>query len=306
MAASNPEFPSRLTDGEDRAAGVIQRALAEPAIGPSERQSWRKLQHRQARALPRRSVVALACAFSFAVLVAWFVRVNHEPSASLRPDVWSPTGAPTAAASVAGRAAPGTLAPPAAAELAPPAPAKSAGRPQPETSATRCAKFARDGEYDSATRCYDRVARGSGMPAELALYEKARLESKAMGHGALALLTLDEHRRRFPAGVLAAEVGITRIELLTQLGRPSDALTAIDQALQSPLGRERGGDLQVLRSDLLSAQGDCSAALDAARMAQQLGVHPSRLVAAERRCSAAPTTATASASPPSPPSGDQP
>src|SRR5476649_1809050 len=100
MAASNPEFPSRLTEGDDRAASVIQRALAEPAIGPSERQSWRKLQNRQARGLPRRSVVALAFALSFSVLVAWLVRVNREPSASLRPDVWSPAGAPAAVTSV--------------------------------------------------------------------------------------------------------------------------------------------------------------------------------------------------------------
>ena len=291
MPVSNPEFPRRLAEGEGRAAGVIQRALAEPTIGPSEAQSWRKLQNRNARTLPRRSGLALAFALSVSALVVWLAHASHAPSVSLRPDVWSPLVAPSAVTSVAGLTARSAQLP--VAELAPPTPLKSAARPQPETTATRCAKLARDGQYDSATLCYDRVARGSGMPAELALYEKARLESKAMGRGLLALATLDEHARRFPAGVLAAEVGMTRIELLAQLGRQGEALAAIDHALQSSLGRERGGDLQVLRADLLSAQGDCSAALVAAGMARQLGVHPSRLVATERRCGPAPAAAPA-------------
>jgi hypothetical protein len=122
------------------------------------------------------------------------------------------------------------------------------------------------------------------MDAELALYEKARLEARALGQSAQALSTLDEHARRFPGGVLTTEVELTRIELLSQLGRRGEALSAIERGLQGVLGRERGGDLQVLRAELASEQGDCPKALEAAQLARQAGVHPSRLEATERRC----------------------
>lgn len=133
------------------------------------------------------------------------------------------------------------------------------------------------------------------MAAELALYEKARLQAKAIGQPAQALATLDEHGQRFPGGVLSTEVGLTRIELLSQLGKRSQALSAIERGLQGALGRERGGDLQVLRADLLAAQGDCAAALEAVRLARQAGVHPSRLAATERRCPVESTTASPAA-----------
>ena len=122
------------------------------------------------------------------------------------------------------------------------------------------------------------------MAAELALYEKARLQSKALGDSSAALATLEEHARRFPAGVLATESTITRIELLTRLGRGDAALHATQQALQGPAGRERHGDLQVLRAELLAARGECAAALEAIAEARSAGVHAARLAASERRC----------------------
>jgi hypothetical protein len=124
------------------------------------------------------------------------------------------------------------------------------------------------------------------MDAELALYEKARIEAKALGKSSQALVTLDEHARRFPGGVLSTEVELTRIELLSQLGRRAEALHAIDRGLQGALGRERGGDLQVLRAELLSAGGECTAALEAARLASQAGAHETRLKTTQQRCPA--------------------
>jgi hypothetical protein len=147
-----------------------------------------------------------------------------------------------------------------------------------------CAQLARGADYEAAAACYGNVARGSSMSSELALYEKARLESKALGRSAAALATLDEHARRFAGGVLATEVGLTRIELLSQLGRSAEALSAIEKGMPGALGRERGGDLLVLRAELLATQGSCVAALEAAQQARGKGIHPSRLEAAERRC----------------------
>ena len=122
------------------------------------------------------------------------------------------------------------------------------------------------------------------LAAELALYERARLESNALGRGEAALATLEEHGQRFPHGVLASEVGITRIELLIRLGRTDAALGAIEQALKGALGQERPGDLLALKGDLLAARGDCATALETFERARAAGVHASRLEAAEKRC----------------------
>jgi hypothetical protein len=122
------------------------------------------------------------------------------------------------------------------------------------------------------------------MSAELALYEKARLESRVLGDQSVALGTLEEHRRRFPSGVLGTEAGLTRIELLVRLGRATEALEAISTAMDGRLGKERGGDLHAMRGDLLVEQGDCPGALREYEQARQGGVHPSRLAKGTARC----------------------
>jgi tetratricopeptide (TPR) repeat protein len=165
---------------------------------------------------------------------------------------------------------------------APPS-AKSSAEGEADTA--RCGKLAQIGHYDEAATCYGNIARGGSMSAELALYEKARIQAKALGKSQEALATLNEHARRFPSGLLGSEVALTRIELLSQLGRREQALTAIEQALNGALGRERGGDLQLLRADLLASKGDCAAALEALAAAKSRGVHPSRTESVERRCS---------------------
>ena len=160
--------------------------------------------------------------------------------------------------------------------------------PAPVDEATKnasgCSDMARKGHLEEAADCYSRIAEGNSMAAELALYERARLESRALGRGAAALATLDEHARRFPQGVLSTEAGLTRIELLTRLGRTNDALTAIEKALSGPIGKERGGDLYALRGELLSSRGDCSGANAAFALARSQGVPPSRPLAGEKRC----------------------
>ncbi len=278
MATSNPEFPQRLGDGTDQAAVLIARALAEPMPGPSEQQSWRKLRSRSVRAAPRWVMPAVACALASIAALFWFG--HPAPAPTLSPDVWAPGAAMAPQAPLtepSGQAK--TEPPPVASER--PKPLTSAPH---ESDAAPCGRQAKAGQYEAAAACYARAARGNSMDAELALYEKARLEAKALGKSSLALSTLDEHARRFPGGVLTTEVELTRIELLSQLGRRAEALSAIERGLRGALGRERGGDLQVLRAELLGAQGDCAAALDAVRLARQAGAHPARLEATEQRC----------------------
>lgn len=285
MATSNPDFPTRLVEGEDQAAALIARALAEPAPGPTEQQSWDKLSHRSQRLTPRWALPAAAFALSAAAFLVWFLQ--PAPAPSLSPDVW----ARSTAATPLPAPAPSSESPPA--DDVAPAPKerpKAVASAKRESDAGQCSQLAKAGQYPAAADCYGNVARGSSMDAELALYEKARLEAKALGQSARAVATLDEHRQRFAGGVLTTEVELTRIELLSQLGRRAEALQAIERGLGGTLGRERGGDLQVLRAELLSAGGDCTAAREAAALARAAGAHASRLKATEQRCPARPET----------------
>jgi tetratricopeptide (TPR) repeat protein len=287
MKASQ-EFPARLLDEGDETALLIQRALSEPAPGPSEAQSWRKLrEHKSAPARARWVVPALALAAAVGAAMFWLAR--PEPALVVTPDQWREAPSPREAAPERRLSAPEPLP---SARPSPPKPIEPRASSEPENATAACAALAQAGKYEPASDCYARIARGGSMSAELALYEKARLEAKALGHSERALDTLNEHARRFPAGMLSSEVGLTRIELLSQLGRRAEALTAIEQALGGALGRERGADLQVLRAELLAGQGDCAAARAAAQSAEKAGAHPSRLGGVQRRCPAAEPTVT--------------
>jgi hypothetical protein len=294
MASESPEFLRRLVEGDDHQADLIRRALAEPPMGPSEQRSWQRLQARSQRRPTGLVLPALAAALALSAFAAWL----HRPRAdlSLSPEILVHRAtAPQAAVAGPAVALPGT------AGLATSERPRSTPRPSTSPSASAateldtapCAKLAQSAEYAAATSCYGRVARGGTMTSELALYEKARLEARALGNGTLALTTLDEHRRRFPGGVLTSEVAFTRIDLLMRLGKRVEALAAIDEGLHGALGRERGADLHLMRAGLLATNGDCTLALQAASAAREAGVHPSRLEAVERRCAEnAPTSPT--------------
>ena len=117
-------------------------------------------------------------------------------------------------------------------------------------SAKLCAQLARSGSAEQARDCYERLSSGSGMSAELALFEQARLEGKALRRPESALRTLEAHRRRFPRGALRAEVMLAQIDWLLATGDSTHALQVVDDALASGLLRERTTELQRLRTTL--------------------------------------------------------
>jgi len=287
MTERIPEFPKRLIDGDGSAAELIRASLAERVRGPSEARSWHLLRDRvDAAPQRRRLVLALGGVCCVLAVLVGLRAAWPGGTPSVGAEAWSktPPGKRSATAATA-VTAPSVERPPARLESAP-SPKSDAHPLDAHPDPARCAALAHDGRYEAAADCYDRIAHGRSMAAELALYEKARLESRALGRGEAALATLEEHGRRFPHGVLASEVGITRIELLIRLGRADTALGAIEQALKGPLGQERPGDLLALKGDLLSARGDCAAALAALAGAREAGVHGSRLEAGEKRCAA--------------------
>jgi len=127
-----------------------------------------------------------------------------------------------------------------------PEPAGAAG------GAKACAQLARHGAAEEALGCYQKLAGGSGMSAELALFEQARLEGKVLRRPELAERTLSEYRRRFPQGSLRAEVMLAQIDWLVALGNSARALQLVDEALGSGLLRERTAELERLRTTLLA------------------------------------------------------
>jgi hypothetical protein len=111
-----------------------------------------------------------------------------------------------------------------------------------------CLHIARQGELRAAEQCFAERAAGSGLSAEMALYEMARLRRDRDGSGALD--ALDEYRRRFPQGSLRNEVSITRVELLADLGRSREALDESLALLGSASGQERAAELHMLRGNV--------------------------------------------------------
>ena len=87
-----------------------------------------------------------------------------------------------------------------------------------------CLRHARDGATDRAIACFQEQSGSTGLSAEVALLEIARLRRDVSGDLGGAERALDEYRRRFPRGTLSTEAGIARVELLLRLGRPDDAL----------------------------------------------------------------------------------
>jgi tetratricopeptide repeat protein len=113
-----------------------------------------------------------------------------------------------------------------------------------------CLKLAREGSPQEADRCFAQRAAGSGLRAEMALYEMARLRRDSLGDGSAALAALSDYRQRFPDGTLRHEVDVARVELLVRLGRTREALRESEELLASPAGRARAAELHVLRGNM--------------------------------------------------------
>ncbi|HYO93969.1 MAG TPA: hypothetical protein VER33_05625 [Polyangiaceae bacterium] len=114
-----------------------------------------------------------------------------------------------------------------------------------------CLSLARGGNTRAAETCFLSRARGSGLGAEMALYEVARLRRDVLADPGGALQVLAEYRQRFPAGALRREADMSQLELLMQLGRSQDALRQSQELLSSSVTGERAAELRVLRGHIL-------------------------------------------------------
>jgi len=88
------------------------------------------------------------------------------------------------------------------------------------------------------------------------------VDARNRGNPSAALARLDEYRARFPEGSLADEAMHARVEVLVELGRSEEAISAIeDLRRRAVAGSTRWLELEVLRAELLVQIGRPSEAL---------------------------------------------
>lgn len=126
---------------------------------------------------------------------------------------------------------------------------------------TRCRQLAVGAPAESAL-CFEQLARGERLQAEVALLEIARIRAERLGDSRGALLALQEHRRRFPNGALRGEVDVATVRALARLGHTAEALTESAELLAKPWGRAVASELHLLRGRLYEERlGNCSRAV---------------------------------------------
>jgi tetratricopeptide (TPR) repeat protein len=131
-----------------------------------------------------------------------------------------------------------------------------------------CLSLARRGQTRDAEACFLKRAEGSGLAAEMALYEVARLRRDVLGDAAGALRVLGEYRTRFPSGSLRREADMSQLELLVQLGRTDEALKQSDELLSSSASGERAAELRLLRGHILRKTRSFAAAVHEYELAE--------------------------------------
>jgi hypothetical protein len=208
------------------------------------------------------AVVTGVAAIGLVTLHAW--RHEERLPAGIRAEPTAPILAPTlptpSLASALPEQVPAQASKPAApiARASRPRPsaatAPAEGAQPPETgkgsSAKACAELARQGASQPALDCYLQLANGDGLSAELALFEAARIEGKALRRPGRAVQVLDRYRQRFPDGSLRGEVMLAQIGWLLASGDDERARALVDEALASGLLHERTAELEQLRDKL--------------------------------------------------------
>lgn len=154
--------------------------------------------------------------------------------------------------------------------VVPPAPITPEAAPD-VGAAPDCLSLARHGQTRDAEACFLKRAEGSGLGAEMALYEVARLRRDVLGDAAGALRVLADYRTRFPSGSLRREADMSQLELLVQLGRTDEALKQSDELLSSSASGERAAELRVLRGHILRKTRSFAAAANEYELAERAG-----------------------------------
>ena len=269
-----PEPPRLVTDRDSVSVLLAQseRAFrADLAEGPA----WQRFQERTRR---RHWVLWLAPAVACFAAVVVQARVRRAPvsepaalSVAAEPVTPRPIAiahtevAPTATATTTAVKAPKLerRIPSAVPTVLAARPGDLGARPMAsDIDDATCRRWASEGKREEAAQCFEVLGRGSGLAAEVALYQAARLSSDALHDAPRALALLDRHQQRFPGSPLRTEVEWLRVQNLEKVGRLDEALSASEALLATPSGRALGSKLHLLRGHIYAkAKGDCAHAV---------------------------------------------
>jgi hypothetical protein len=119
---------------------------------------------------------------------------------------------------------------------------------EPAPPGEDCAARVKEQDFAQAERCYAQQAQGSGLSAELALYELSRLRLSALGNAAGAVSALEEHRQRFARGVLTSQVELSLVRALSAAGRHAEAVRALEPLIAR--GGPKQAELTALKAEL--------------------------------------------------------
>jgi hypothetical protein len=198
-------------------------------------------------------------------------------AAPARPELSADPRGRTRAAGSSRPATPNAPEPPPLPSTNPPAEMPEKGRSPVASGPTEpaplpdCLKLAREGQSRAAEACFVERAQGTGLAAEMALHELARLRRDVLADPNGALRALAEYRTRFPAGSLRRELDVSQLELLLQLGRSDDALEQSDELLSSSSSGERASELRLLRGHILRKQSRFAEAVREYELAERGG-----------------------------------
>jgi hypothetical protein len=262
-----------LVSQNDRAGQLLRDAEQAFRSQLSPERAWKRFQSRRQRRWVLRFAVLAAATGAALVFIRHQLaaRVPTEPAVLVAERVSLPQ--------------PSSFAPQRAALLEPPPspPASAVPRSRPLASLARsgaastrnavaplaaepltdttCRALAKS-RPEQAVDCYLTIARESGLGAEVALYEAARLSAEVLDDAPRALTLLEQHATRFPNSVLRVEVKWLEIRSLERAGRLDQALRASEALLDSSVGRVLAPKLHLLRGRIYAgARHECALAL---------------------------------------------
>jgi len=274
MTRGSGAEPPRLASRDDRAGRLLREAEHAFRAHLSPDRAWNRFQARRQRRWFTRFAVLAAAAAGAVVFVhqRLAVRASTEPVTLVAEHVpASPPRSPTPSHDevVERRISP----PPSSVARSRPllraassliATAREATTPLPPETLTdaTCRAWASQAHPERAVDCYQSLARESGIGAEVALYEAARLSAEALGDAPRALGLLQQHNARFPNSVLRVEVQWLKIRSLERAGKLDEALSASEALLDSAVGRALAPKLHLLRGRIYAtARRECALAL---------------------------------------------
>jgi hypothetical protein len=144
------------------------------------------------------------------------------------------------------------------AETPPPSPLPGRMASAEPVDEARCRRLAAAGDGERAFECFQTLARGSGIGAEVASYEAARVSAELLRDAPRALRLLDEHRVRYPDGAMRGEVRWLRVRTLERAGKLDEALSESEALLAVPEGRALASDVHWLRARIYEVRHDCA------------------------------------------------